>query len=117
MITENTCTPAQNTVQTEKERTIEFLKERFVKPGCTIYTILRHVTTEGTTRFFDVYCVKDNEPYRITHSVAEVTGYKYNKHWEAIRIPGYGFCAEDEIAETLSRALFGNPSAITGRRI
>lgn len=116
-MTSDTAILTPKKAQTEKERAIEYLKERFVKPGCTIYTILRHVTHEGTTRFLDVYCIKDNEPYRITHSVAEVTGYKYNRHWEAIRIPGYGFCADTEIAHAIGRALFGNDESINARRI
>jgi hypothetical protein len=113
----STCTPAQTVTQTGKQRVAEFLKERFIKPDCTLYTVLRHVTPDGLSRFFDVYVVKDNEPYRITRSVSEITGFTYHKKREAIRVRGYGFCAETEIAHAIGRALFGNGELINAKRI
>ena len=45
-------------------------------PKDTIYTVLRHVSASGMSRRLDVFIMFDNEPHRITNSVAYATGYQ-----------------------------------------
>ena len=44
----------------------EAVKElrKMIRPGQTVYTVLRHVSRTGMSRGIDVYIIKNNEHYK-----------------------------------------------------
>ncbi len=83
----------------------EFLL-KLVKPGDTIYTVLRHVSKSGMYRVIDCYVIRDNEPLRISWSVAAVCSDRYDTRHEGIGIGGCGMDMGFAIVYNLSRVLF-----------
>lgn len=94
--------------QADRDEAIAKLRE-WLKPGTTIHTIQRHRAASGMMRVLDVYLIRDNEPLRITYSVADACGMKYNKKHEGIEIGGCGFNPSHEIAMSISYAIHGYP--------
>ena len=73
----------------DKAEAIEWLRS-MMDIGNTVYTVLRHVSASGMTRYIDLYVIKDNRPLRITWSVAEALGYPYDRKHEALKVQGCG---------------------------
>lgn len=61
-----------------------------LKPGETVYTIVRHVSASGMMRVIDLYVFRDNEPRRITWAACEATGATYNRKHDGMRMDGCG---------------------------
>lgn len=78
-----------------------------LRPGDTVYTILRHVSNSGMSRAIDVYQIIDNQPRCITHLVAQVLGYSQDKkHDYALKVGGCGMDMGFHIVYSLSCALY-----------
>jgi hypothetical protein len=77
----------------EQEKYRAKLRE-ILKPGETLYTVLRHVSRSGMLRALDVYQFDTREPiappFRLTYWVAKATGLRYNKKREALEVGGCG---------------------------
>lgn len=58
-------------------------------------------------RKVSVYTIVDNRPVRLSHLIATVCGYRYDRDNAALVINGCGFDAGTEIACSVSYALFG----------
>lgn len=99
---------------TEQARALEFLR-RFLRKGTTVYTVLRHVSTSGTSRFIDLYVVKQNEPIRLTWSAAVMLEWTYSRHREALRVNGCGTDVGFEAVHTLGDIVLGNGNALSQR--
>lgn len=93
--------------KSEREEAIEYLKEQ-IKPGDTIYTILRHVSKSGMSRLIDLYLMKGNQPFRVTWSTAKALRYPYDRRREALRIGGCGTDVGFSTVYNLGYALFGD---------
>lgn len=85
--------------------------------GTTVYTVLRHVSASGMTRFVDLYIVDHGEILRITHSAAQATGEAYDRKQEALRMRGCGFNAPREAVARLAQALFDDARALHFRSL
>jgi hypothetical protein len=94
-----------NKEQTEREREIGYLRDT-IKPGETIYTVLRHVSKSGMYRCVDLYHMVDNEPIRITWGACKATGIRYDRRHEAMGIGGCGMDVGFEAVYNLSITLF-----------
>lgn len=92
--------------QSERDEKIAELRET-LKPGTTVYTLLRNVSRSGMSRDMDVYVMEGNEPRRITWSVAKAADLTYNTKSEAIRMGGCGMDMGFALVYNLSRALYG----------
>lgn len=88
-------------IQTNKEFLLKVIKE-----GDTVYTSLTHVSRSGMYRVINLFVVKDNQIIRISWSVADVTGYTYNKKHEGVGISGCGMDMGYAIVYDLGRVLF-----------
>jgi hypothetical protein len=94
-------------VPNKQQKAIETLKEQFhIVPGDTIYTKLNHVSRSGMSRTIDVYLLRDNEPLRISWSVAEATGFTYDRKFEGVKVGGCGMDTGFEIVYNLGHYLF-----------
>lgn len=92
MNTENTTTKKLTKRECEKQEARESLF-RFIQPGDTIYTILRHVSASGMSRDISLVVItKDGETFHPNYSAAKLTGNRLvtrNGH-DAIRVSGCG---------------------------
>lgn len=77
-----------------------------LKPGDTVYTILRSVSRSGMYRTMDVHIIRDNEPLRLTYWVAKAIGARYDDKREALGIGGCGMDVGFEVVYNLGRTLW-----------
>ena len=97
-----------------KTEAIETLRG-IVQAGDRVFTILRHVSPSGMTRWLDVYVIKDNQPIRITWSVADAVGHAYDKKREALKIGGCGMDMGFAVVYDMGRVLFPEGFPVEGR--
>jgi hypothetical protein len=89
----------------DRKVAIEHLQS-IVRPGDTLYTKLNHVSRSGMYRVIDIYLIKDNEPQRISFSVAQAIGSRYDKVAEGVGVRGCGMDMGFHIVYNLSHCLF-----------
>ncbi len=92
-----------------KEREREEAREKLrviVKPGDTIYTVLRHCSRSGMYRVVDAFVMQDNEPRRISYTVAKAIGFRYDERHEGVGVGGCGMDVGFEVVYNLGYALF-----------
>lgn len=99
--------PNASAKKSEHEEALEYLKEQ-IKPGDTVYTILRHVSKSGMSRLIDLYLIKGNQPFRITWSTAKTLRVPYDRRYDAIRIGGCGTDVGFSTVYNLGYALFSD---------
>ena len=92
-----------------KARLLEILK-----PGDTVYTILKHVSRSGMYRVIDLYVIEDNGPRRITGLAADLLG-GYDKRHEGARAGGCGMDMGFHLVYNLGRVLFPNGVSCAGK--
>jgi len=82
-----------------------------LKPGDTVYIVLRSVARSGMSRGMGLFVVEDGKVVPITHAAATVTGASTDKNG-ALVIGGCGFDAGFEAVYRLGGALWpeGTPS-------
>ena len=86
--------------------TFPFELKKLCKPGATVWTVLRHVSASGMTRWIDLYVIKKNEPMRITWHVSQLVG-TYDRKREALKVGGCGMDMGFHVVHNLSYALHG----------
>lgn len=98
--------------ETEKTEAIEHLR-KWLKPGDTVYTILRHVSRSGMQRQISVVVLVKDEDGSIIDlhpnwSVAKATGYRLNKGGanDALIVDGAGMDMGFDVVYNLGRVLF-----------
>ena len=101
--------------QSERDEAIESLRET-LKPGDTVFTVLRSVSRSGMQRKLNVYVMESNEPRRLTWNVARAIDFTYDRKAEALKVDGCGMDVGFEVVYHLGRVLFPNGFACTGDR-
>lgn len=96
-----------NTKTTERAEAIENLRKLLVRDDC-VYTVLRHVSSSGMTRYMDLYYIRENRPQRITYSAAKALGWTYDNKREALKVGGCGMDMGFHAVYTLASILFRN---------
>lgn len=91
--------------QREQAEAIERLRE-WIKPGDTVYTILRHVSASGMTRAISVVIQDEDGPHEVDGTVARAMGEKFDNRHGGIRIGGAGMDMGFHLVYGLSRTLF-----------
>lgn len=94
-------------MQYSKQEIAEATEElkKMLKPGDTLYTILRHVSRSGMSRNISVYAIIDNEPIMLDWHVARALGYSLAKGG-GIRVGGCGMDMGFHVVYSLSSFLF-----------
>ena len=85
-------------------------KERLadcLKPGDTIYTILRHVSQSGMMRHISLYVFRDNKPVYLDYNVSQLLGCPLAKR-EGLKRSGCGMDMGFDLVYSLSHAIFGD---------
>lgn len=92
-----------------------------LKPGDTVYCILRHVSRSGMMRRLDVYkpdTDADGKPWQryLTALVADALGYKLRRDENGIRVSGCGMDMGWHVVFNLSATLYPDGFGCTGKR-
>lgn len=93
--------------QQSANEAIERLRET-LKPGDTVYTVLRHVSRSGMSRLIDLYKMSDGEPQWLSRLAARAAGFTFDEKKECIRVGGCGMDMGFHLVYSLSRTLFPN---------
>jgi hypothetical protein len=103
----------QSLKQQERDEAIERLKT-MLKPGQTVYTVLRHVSRSGMSRTIDLYTFdkKGNKQY-LTYNAAKALDYRQND--EGLVVGGCGMDMGFLVVYSLSRVLWRNGAPCTGK--
>ena len=97
----------------ERLEAIEQLR-KWIKPGDTVYTILRHTSRSGMSRDISVKILHDGGFLHPDYLVAKATGSTLSKK-EGIKIGGCGMDMGFAIVNELSYALYGDGYLCTGK--
>lgn len=91
-------------------RKAESLKElrKLLRPGETIYTVLRHVSASGMSRRIDLYIMRRGHPRYISWHVANVLDYKIPDRKEGLVVGGCGMDMGFHLVHSLGYALWGD---------
>jgi len=95
----------------ERQEAIDRLRE-ILKPGDTVYTIVKHVSRSGMLRHIELYVIKDNEPQRLSGWAADALGWRWTNDGVVVGGCGMdmGFHTVYELAATLfNHPISGNP--------
>lgn len=96
-------TKKQKTIR--KQEALQYLR-LLLKPGDTVWTILRHVSKSGMSRRIDLCVMRDNEPRLITRSVADVLGCRHDMDKQGLTVGGCGMDMGFHMVYNLSRSLW-----------
>ena len=91
----------------EQTEAIEQLR-KYLEPGDTVYTTLKHVSRSGMYRALDVHIIKDNEPMWLPRLVAKAIGARFDDRYAAVGIGGVGMDMGFKIVYNLGYYLFPN---------
>lgn len=87
----------------ELRQSLEMLHS-IIKPGDTVYTVLRHVSKSGMMRRIDLYAIVDNRPVYLSGHAAHVLGYPDPK--DGIAVTGCGMDMGFHLVYNLGRAMW-----------
>lgn len=98
--------------KSEREAAIASLRES-VKPGDTLFTILRHRAPSGMTRWIDVKQItgdtyRDGAPviHWLSMLTAKATGFPFDESRDCLKVGGAGMDMGMDMVYSLSYALF-----------
>lgn len=92
--------------EAERQEALDRLHE-ILKPGDTVYTVLRHVSKSGMLRRIDLYKFENNRPVYLTHFASKAIGAKIGKE-DGLVMGGCGMDMGFEAVYQLSRAMWPN---------
>lgn len=79
------------TTATKDERAEAVMHLRkILKPGDTVYTVLRHVSSSGMTRRIDLYVIRKNALMYLSGYAAKAIGLRRHRTREGIVVGGCG---------------------------
>lgn len=99
--------------QTEIDNEKKELKE-ILKPGDTVYTILRSCSRSGMSRSISLYIFPDGEPRMLDWAVCKICGYSLDKN-KGVKIGGCGMDMGFTLVYALSDALYGDGYKCLGK--
>lgn len=85
----------------------------FIKPGDTVYCIIRHVSTSGMSRRISLFVMQNGRPRNITGTAAAAMDKKINRDEFSIVVNGCGMDAGFHLVYSLGHCLWpkGTPEA------
>ena len=107
------------TVKAGKAALVAEARERLLealKPGDTVYTQVRHVSSSGMSRRISAYTIRDNEPWNISGYVARVLDWPCDRDELSVRVSGCGMDMGFHLVYSLSRVLFRDSFDCIGER-
>ena len=101
----------QSSKQEARERVLEL-----VKPGDTVYTILRHVSRSGMSRIIDLVIMQDGEPQSISGMSYKILDSPLDRDRWGVKVGGTGMDMGFAVVYDLSYRLFPEGFGCTGER-
>jgi hypothetical protein len=104
-----------------EEKRAEAIRDlrKMLKPGDTVYTVLRHVSASGMTRGIDLYIIRKNVPVWITayvgHAIDSPQSLKDWREQRGLRVQGCGMDMGFHVVYSLGCALFPKGFKVEGR--
>lgn len=98
----------------EKQDCLKKLHE-CLKPGDTVYTVLRHCSRSGMFRKIDLYIIQNGEPVRISYYAALAMGEKIDRDTGAVSVGGCGMDMGFHLVYNLGRVMFPNGYVCGGK--
>src|SRR5512137_3070228 len=92
--------------QSEREEQLARLRE-WLKPGDTVYTVLRHVSRSGMRREIGLVIFKDGADLHPNYAASKVLGWPIGKH-DGIIVDGCGMDMGFHLVYALGYALWPN---------
>ena len=90
----------------EKAKALEYLHE-YLRPGDTVYTILRHVSRSGMSRSISALVIlKDGIPYEVSHLVSHAGRGAFDRNSGGVKVNGCGMDMGFHLVYNLSYVLF-----------
>lgn len=84
---------------------------RILKPGQTVYTILRHVSDSGMSRDIGIVLIQDNLVFHPNYAVASVLDLRMGRSSDSVRVNGCGMDMGFSIVYDLGAALYNDTKA------
>lgn len=85
-----------------------------VKPGTTVYTVLRHVARSGMSRVVDAFVMTGNGPQPVGFLFARLLGWRWDGTRGGVWVSGCGMDAGMELVYAASSALYKAGFGCTG---
>ena len=84
------------------------LKRLGVKPGTTIYTLCRRVSTSGMSRVIDLFVIHKNQPVSIAWCAAALMSYSLDSHSNGygLKVSGAGMDMGFHVVYSLGSVLW-----------
>lgn len=89
----------------ERDRAREYI-HRWVEPGDTLYTILRHCSRSGMSRSIQVVKMEETGLVYLGYNAALAIGMPYDRKNEGVKMGGCGMDMGFALVYELSHALF-----------
>jgi len=87
---------------------------KWIKPGDTVWTIVRHVSRSGMSRDISAFVIVDGEPLDVSGYIGRVLNWPRNPHTGAVKVSGCGMDMGFHLVYSLSATLFPNGFGCTG---
>ena len=97
----------------EKARAVERLRA-ILKPGDTVYCILRHRSASGMSRVIEFIAIKDNRPRRLSGYISTALDMPYHRDHDGVKVRGCGMDMDFHVVYNLDRALFPDGYGVMG---
>jgi hypothetical protein len=95
----------------EKQDALESLR-KMLKPGDTVYTVLRNVSRSGMSRRIDAYKLTDNRPEYLSNYMAVLLDQQYPK--DGLKVGGCGMDMGFWLVYTISHMLYRDGFGVEG---
>jgi hypothetical protein len=79
-----------------------------LKPGDTLHTAVKHVSSSGMTRIINVYQLHEGDADWLSYWVAKATGIPFDDKRDALRVGGCGMDMGFHVVYELGRVLWPN---------
>ena len=87
-----------------------------LRPGDTVYTVLRHVSRSGMLRSISAVVVEKGQPRDISWLVAKAGIGTFDRKNDGVRVGGCGMDMGFDLVYNLSRTLWPNGHRCAGKR-
>ena len=89
----------------ERQEAIGRLRE-WLKPGDTVYCVLRHVSRSGMQRSISFLGIEDGRHVDYTYNVGKALDYRFDQNNDGLKVTGCGMDMGFHVVYNLGRALF-----------
>lgn len=105
-----------NAKKREQQEAVTKLREH-LKPGNTVYTILRHCSQSGMQRRISLVVFKKNKPLFLDYWASKALGWRLDRDKEGIIVSGCGMDMGFHLVYTMSRVIFKGARKDSGYKL